>query len=269
MARASSPTGGRVAGKVALVTGAGSGIGKSVAVRLAEEGADVVVTSKTPEHVEETCREVERATGGEPLSFPLDIADRAAVEEVVREVAGRRGRIDVLSNNAGIELPHGPSVVETTDEEWERLFRVNMTGIFWACRAAIPAMTHGGSIVNMASINSFVAWENDAPYTATKGALLQFTRALALETRATRDSRQLRLPGSHRYPAHGRVPRAGRRSRRLARRVLRRVPAQPPRHAPRSGELRPLPRLRRGLVRDWRGARGRWRHDRPLAGRGR
>lgn len=181
MARASSPTGGRVAGKVALVTGAGSGIGKSVAVRLAEEGADVVVTSKTPEHVEETCREVEQATGGEPLSFPLDIADRAAVEEVVREVAGRRGRIDVLSNNAGIELPHGPSVVETTDEEWERLFRVNMTGIFWACRAAIPAMTHGGSIVNMASINSFVAWENDAPYTATKGALLQFTRALALE----------------------------------------------------------------------------------------
>jgi NAD(P)-dependent dehydrogenase (short-subunit alcohol dehydrogenase family) len=181
MARASSPTDGRVARKVALVTGAGSGIGRSVAVRLAEEGADVVVTSKTPAHVEDTCREVERATGREPLSFPLDLADRAAVDEVVREVAGRRGRIDVLSNNAGIELPHGPSVVETTDEEWEQVFRVNMTGTFRACRAAVPAMPDGGSIVNMASINSFIAWENDAAYTATKGALLQFTRALALE----------------------------------------------------------------------------------------
>jgi dihydroanticapsin dehydrogenase len=71
--------------------------------------------------------------------------------------------------------------VETTDEEWERVFRVNMTGTFYACRAAAPHMPDGSSIVNMASINSFVAWENDAAYTATKGAVLQFTRALALD----------------------------------------------------------------------------------------
>ena len=93
----------------------------------------------------------------------------------------RFGRIDVLSNNAGIELVHGPSVVETTDDEWERVFRVNVAGTFYACRAAIPHMPEGSSIVNMASINSFIAWENDAPYTATKGAVLQLTRALALE----------------------------------------------------------------------------------------
>jgi NAD(P)-dependent dehydrogenase (short-subunit alcohol dehydrogenase family) len=173
---------------VALVTGGGSGIGRAVAVRLAEEGAEVVVTSKTPSHVDETCTEVEQATGRRPLSLPLDVADRAAVDGVIREVVDRFGRIDILSNNGGIELVHGPSVVETQDEEWERLFRVNMTGIFWACRAAIPAMPSGGSIVNMASINSFVAWENDAAYTATKGALLQFTRALALEL-APRDIR--------------------------------------------------------------------------------
>jgi dihydroanticapsin dehydrogenase len=103
---------------------------------------------------------------------------------VVGQVADRFGRIDVLSNNAGIELPHGPSVAETTDEEWEQLFRVNVTGAFYACRAALAFMPDGGSIVNMASINSFVAWENDAAYTATKGALLQFTRAPALEVAA-------------------------------------------------------------------------------------
>jgi NAD(P)-dependent dehydrogenase (short-subunit alcohol dehydrogenase family) len=172
---------GRVEGKVALVTGAGTGIGRAVCVRLAEEGAEVVVTSRNEEHVRETARQVAACTGREPASFVLDVSDRATVDCVVADVAARYRRIDVLSNNSGIELVHGPSVAETTDAEWERLFRVNVTGIFWACRAVLAHMAEGGSIVNMASINSFIAWENDAAYTATKGALLQFTRALALD----------------------------------------------------------------------------------------
>jgi len=171
----------RVAGKVALVTGAGTGIGRAVCVRLAEEGADVVVTSRTAAHVEETRRLAAEAAGRELLGLQLDVGDSDAVDLVVGQVVERFGRIDVLSNNAGIELVHGPSVVETTDDEWERVFRVNVAGTFYACRAAIPHMPEGSSIVNMASINSFVAWENDAPYTATKGAVLQLTRALALE----------------------------------------------------------------------------------------
>ena len=174
-------SGGRVAGKVALVTGAGTGIGRAVCIRLAEEGADVVVTSQTPAHVGETCRLAAEASGREPLGLRLDVGESTAVDVVVQQVVDRFGRIDVLSNNAGIELVHGPSLAETTDEEWERLFRVNVAGIFYACRAAVPHMPDGSSIVNMASINSFVAWENDAPYTATKGAVLQLTRALALE----------------------------------------------------------------------------------------
>jgi NAD(P)-dependent dehydrogenase (short-subunit alcohol dehydrogenase family) len=172
---------GRVAGKVALVTGAGTGIGRAVCVRLAEEGAEVVVTSQTAAHVEETRRLATEASGREQLALQLDIADSDAVDRVVAQVVEHFGRIDILSNNAGIELVHGPSVVETTDDEWERVFRVNVSGTFYACRAAVPHMPDGSSIVNMASINSFVAWENDAPYTATKGAVLQFTRALALE----------------------------------------------------------------------------------------
>jgi NAD(P)-dependent dehydrogenase (short-subunit alcohol dehydrogenase family) len=180
---------GRVEDKVALVTGAGTGIGRAVCVRLAEEGAEVVVTSRTPPHVEETCRLTAEASGREPLGLALDVSDSAAVDRIVGEVVERFGRIDVLSNNAGIELVHGPSALETTDEDWERVFRVNVAGTFYACRAAAPHMTEGGSIVNMASINSFVAWENDAAYTATKGAVLQFTRALALDLA----SRQIRV----------------------------------------------------------------------------
>ena len=166
----------RLEGKVALVTGGGSGIGRAVCTRLAEEGAEVVVTSQTREHVDAVAQEA-----GATLAFPLDVADRDSVATGVQRVVERYGRIDVLSNNAGIELPHGPSVVETTDEDWERVMRVNVTGSFWACREALPHMPPGGSIVNMASINSFIAWPNDTPYTTSKGAVLQFTRALALE----------------------------------------------------------------------------------------
>jgi NAD(P)-dependent dehydrogenase (short-subunit alcohol dehydrogenase family) len=172
---------GRVAGKVALITGAGTGIGRATAIRLAEEGADVVVTSQTAANVEETRRLAAEASGREVFGRTLDIADRGSVDLVVAEVVEQFGRIDIVSNNAGIELVHGPSVAETTDEDWERVFRVNMTGIFYVCRATVPHIPTGGSIVNMASINSFIAWENDAVYTATKGALLQFTRSLALE----------------------------------------------------------------------------------------
>jgi dihydroanticapsin dehydrogenase len=171
----------RVAGKVALVTGGGSGIGRAVCRRLAEEGAEVVVTSRTPEHVETVAGEVEAACGVRPLAFALDVGDRESVDAGIARVVEQHGRIDILSNNAGIELPRGPAVVDTTDDEWEQLMRVNVTGTFWACRAALRHMGRGGSIVNMASINSFIAWPNDTPYTTSKGALLQFTRALALE----------------------------------------------------------------------------------------
>jgi dihydroanticapsin dehydrogenase len=175
---------GRVAGKLALVTGAGTGIGRAVCIRLAEEGAEVVVTSRTAGHVAETCAEVEAACGRRPDSHVLDVTDREAVERVVEDVARRSGHIDVVSNNGGLDFAHAPSIGEVSDEEWEHVFRVNMTGIFYVCRAAIPHMPDGGSIVNMASINSFIAWENDAPYSATKGALMQFTRGLALDLAA-------------------------------------------------------------------------------------
>ena len=161
---------GRVEGKVALVTGAGTGIGRAVCVRLAEEGADVVATSQTAAHVDETGRLASEASGRDQLGLQLDVADTDAVDRSSRRSRTvRRDRRPLQQRRD--RLVHRPSIVQTTNDEWDRLFKVNVTGTFYACRAAIPYMRDGSSIVNMASINSFVAWENDAPYTATKGAV--------------------------------------------------------------------------------------------------
>jgi NAD(P)-dependent dehydrogenase (short-subunit alcohol dehydrogenase family) len=174
-------TGDRVAGKIAVVTGAGAGIGRATALRLAEEGAEVILASRGKERLEDAAREIEAVTQRPSTSYVLDVSDREAIDSVIGEVRDRFGRIDVLVNNAGTELFNSPSVVDTTDDEWEGLFRVNVTGMFRVCRAAIPAMPAGAAIVNLGSVVSFVAWPNDAPYCSTKGAVLQFSRALALE----------------------------------------------------------------------------------------
>jgi len=170
-----------VEGKVALVTGAGSGIGQATCERLAAEGATVVVTSRSSGHVEQTVARVASAGGVVGGHFVLDVADPDSIEDVVNRVAWSQGRIDILCNCAGIELAHGPAVQDVRDEEWELIFRVNMTGTFRMCRAVLPHMPAGGAIINLGSMNSLVAWPNDAPYTASKGAVLQFSRALALE----------------------------------------------------------------------------------------
>jgi NAD(P)-dependent dehydrogenase (short-subunit alcohol dehydrogenase family) len=171
----------RVQGKVAFVTGAGTGIGRAVAVRLAEEGANVVVTSRTSAHVEETCAEVERASRREPLGLTLDVTDRDAIETSIVQALEAFGPIDILSNNAGIDEPAEPPVADTSDEVWDGTFAVNVTGVFRVCRATIPHISDGGSIVNMGSGNALVPRPNAAAYCASKAALLQLTRSLALE----------------------------------------------------------------------------------------
>ena len=174
-------TTGRLRGRVAVVTGAGTGIGRATCIRLAEEGAQVVVSSRTLTNVDATCDEVEAAVGRRPLGLELDVADREAVDAVMAQVAEVHGRIDVLVANAGIELLHAPNVVETSDEDWERVLGVNATGAFYSCRAALRHMPDGGAIVTVGSINGLIAWEHDAAYCASKGAVLQLTRAIALD----------------------------------------------------------------------------------------
>jgi meso-butanediol dehydrogenase / (S,S)-butanediol dehydrogenase / diacetyl reductase len=172
---------GRLTGRVAVVTGAGTGIGRATCIRLAEEGAEVVATSRTAANIEETCTQVEAATGRRPLGLALDVRHRDAVEAVMTDVAARYGRIDVLVANAGIELLQAPSIIDTTDEDWDAVLGVNATGAFYCCRAALRHMPDGGAIVTVGSINGLIAWEHDAAYCASKGALLQLTRAIALD----------------------------------------------------------------------------------------
>ena len=171
----------RLARRVVVVTGAGQGIGRAVAIRVAEEGATVIVTSRTIDHARRTADEIEAAGLKLPESIALDVVDRARVAAVIDDVGRRHGHIDVVVANAGIELAHGPSVETTTDEEWDRVFDVNVGGVFRVVRASLPWMRSGGSIVTVGSINSYIAWPDNAAYTSTKGAVLQFTKALALE----------------------------------------------------------------------------------------
>ncbi len=171
----------RLAGKVAFVTGAGSGIGRAVAVRLAEEGASVVVTSRTLSHAEETAKQVTRSTQNVPLTLALDQTDPEAIRVGLQAAVDRFGTIDILANNGGIDDPSETPVAETSDAIWDSTFDVNVSGVFRLCRAAIPLLRDGGSIVNVGSTNSILPRANAAAYCASKAALLQLTRSLALE----------------------------------------------------------------------------------------
>ena len=254
---------GRVAGRVAFVTGAGTGIGRAACVRLAQEGATVFASSRTLAHAEETCAEVERAAGVAAHALALDVADRAAVDRAADEIAARAGRIDIVVASAGFTLAHAPSLMDTTDEEWQRIFSVNVTGMFSTCRAALRHMPKGGAIVTVGSINSFVAWENDGAYTASKGAVLQFTRALALDVVARGIRVNTRLPGRDRHAADARVPRSRRRPRRAGGGVRRGRADEPHGHGGGDRQLHPLPRLRRGELRHRHVADRRRRHGDP------
>ena len=169
---------GRLANKVALITGADSGIGRAVAIAFAREGADVVI-SYLDEHqdAKETARWVEEA-GRQCLLIPGDLAHKNHCQQVIDQTVARFGRIDVLVNNAAFQMTH-ETLEDIPDEEWVKTFDINITAMFRLCKAALPFMATGSSIINTSSVNSDMPKPTLLAYATTKGAIANFTAGLA------------------------------------------------------------------------------------------
>jgi NAD(P)-dependent dehydrogenase (short-subunit alcohol dehydrogenase family) len=171
---------GRLQDKVALITGADSGIGRAVALAFAREGADVLCSYwKEDEDAEETRRLVEDA-GRRCVTVPGDIGERAHCQALVEKAAGELGRLDVLVNNAGYQMAY-ESFLEIPPEELEFVFRTNIMAMFHLCQAAVPRMEAGSTIVNTTSIQAAQPSPQLLHYAATKGAISTFTKGLAQE----------------------------------------------------------------------------------------
>lgn len=169
---------GRLAGKKALITGGDSGIGRAVAIAYAREGADVAIAYLDEhEDAQDTARHVE-AAGRECLLLPGDLAHKAHCEHIVAKTVERFGRIDILVNNAAFQMSHD-SLDEIDDEEWVKTFDINITAIFRICKAALPSMPRGSSIINTSSVNSDDPSPSLLAYATTKGAIANFTAGLA------------------------------------------------------------------------------------------
>lgn len=169
---------GRLNNKIALITGGDSGIGRAVAIAYAREGADVAIAYLDEhEDAQETARWVKDA-GRQCLLLPGDLAQKEQCESIVAKTVAQFGRIDVLVNNAAFQMTHF-SLEEITDEEWVRTFDINITAIFRICKAALPHLRPGSSIINTSSINSDMPKPTLLPYATTKGAIANFTGGLA------------------------------------------------------------------------------------------
>ena len=170
----------KLAGKVAVVTGAGSGIGRAAATLFAREGAAVAVVDLVATAAKETAEQI-AGEGGRALAVTADIADPAQVGSAFGQVGSEFGRVDVLYNNAGVNS--SGSVIDATDEDWERSFAVNAKGTFLCSRAAARSMVEsgGGSIINQGSVAALVGIANFASYCAAKGAVVALTRSMSVD----------------------------------------------------------------------------------------
>ncbi|MGH7780124.1 MAG: SDR family NAD(P)-dependent oxidoreductase [Candidatus Binataceae bacterium] len=169
-------------GKVAIITGAGRGLGRAMAAKFAEAGADIVAASRTQSQLEETAAIVQK-TGRKCLIVPTDVTDSAAVNAMAQAALKEMGKIDILINNAGGgDEGAGKQIEEITDEQWRRGLDTNLTSQFYAARAVIPAMVkqNRGKIINLASGYGLRGGKHNYMYACSKGGVIQLTRSLAL-----------------------------------------------------------------------------------------
>ena len=177
-----TPLQGSLAGEVAIVTGASSGLGRAAALAFARAGAGVALLARSERDLEAVARDVE-AAGGQALALPVDLADADATERAVARAVDRFGRVDVLVNNAGTDVP-GP-VTELTAEDWDLVMDVNLRAPFLLARAVLPHMRQAGrgTIFNISSVAGKRGWANAAAYCASKFGLTGLTHALHAEGR--------------------------------------------------------------------------------------
>jgi NAD(P)-dependent dehydrogenase (short-subunit alcohol dehydrogenase family) len=171
---------GKLAGKTAVVTGAGSGIGRAAAALFAREGAAVAVLDLDAGAAKDTAEQI-AAAGGTALAVAANVADRLQVSSAFEQIRNEYHHVDVLYNNAGVNS--SGSVVDATEDDWDRSFAVNAKGTFLCSQAAAPSMiaAGGGSIINQGSVAALVGIANFASYCAAKGAVVALTRSMSVD----------------------------------------------------------------------------------------
>ncbi|WP_066317193.1 SDR family oxidoreductase [Bacillus sp. FJAT-29814] len=170
---------GKLAGKSAIITGGDSGIGKAVAVYFAKEGADLAIAYLDEHGDAEETKNLIEAEGRRCLLFSGDVGEEEFCKEVVVNTMNQFGRLDILVNNAAEQHPQ-PSILNITSAQLERTFRTNIFSFFYMTKMALPFLKKGASIINTASITAYKGNEQLVDYSATKGAIVTFTRSLAL-----------------------------------------------------------------------------------------
>lgn len=170
----------RLENKIALVTGAGRGIGRALAIGLAEAGADVALFARTSSDIEEVAAEI-RALGRKAYPFQVDVTKREQIEQAVGQIMDKAGRLDILINNAGMNIRS--QALAVTDEEWDTIMQTNLKSAFLCAQIVGQSMKEQGygRIINIASVAGHVALRTGVVYAATKAAMIQMTKVLALE----------------------------------------------------------------------------------------
>jgi NAD(P)-dependent dehydrogenase (short-subunit alcohol dehydrogenase family) len=170
----------RLAGKVVLITGGGTGIGRGIALACAREGAKVAVVGRRLAKLQETASEI-KAMGAEAIAIACDVSRFADAQNAIQKTVEAFGKLNVLANNAGVLSVS--TIEEIPEDEWDRLINANLKGPFLMCRAALPEFRKvgGGSIVNVGSVLGLVAMKKRAAYCASKGGLTLLTKAIAID----------------------------------------------------------------------------------------